>query len=97
MGVMSELNLNTDSVIMTIFLLLILFVVLAVMRGARNRQILKQVKEDRIASQKREKSLKAILNNEQEEAARRIALQNKTFELYEHVRQQGNKTEDSDQ
>lgn len=93
MGFVSEIN--AGSFVALLFIFLLFNVVLIFHKGRKARQQMKQIKEERIAAQKREQSLKGDLSREQEEAERRIELQNKTFELYEQVRKKA--AEDSEE
>ena len=84
MGFISELN--AGSFVALFFIFLLFNVVLIFARSRKARQQMKQIKDERIAAQKREAAIKGDLSKEQEDAERRIELQNKTFELYDQVR-----------
>ena len=62
-------------------------------RGKRGRNVGKKATEERIATVKRHDSLVRTLDLEQEEAARRVELRKKTFEMYEQVRRQAERDE----
>ena len=79
-------NLNAGSFVALFFIFLLFNVIIIFSKSRKARQQMKQIKDERIAAQKREQSLKNDLHKEQKEAERRIELQNKTFELYDQVR-----------
>ena len=55
-------------------------------RGSKGRNVRKKAAEERIATVKNHEDLVRKLGHEQEEAARRVELRNKTLEMYEQVR-----------
>ena len=91
MGFISELN--AGSFIALFFIFLLFNVILIFSRSRKARQQMKQIKDERIAAQKREAALKGDLDKEQEDAERRIELQNRTFELYDQVRKNAEQQE----
>ena len=76
------------------YLFVIVAIVIAVnfymfsLRRKKSRGAAKRRDEERAQTQKRHEDLKRRLDYEQQDAARRIALRNKTFELYDIVRRQ---------
>ena len=91
MGFISELN--AGSFIALFFIFLLFNVILIFSRSRKARQQMRQIKEERIAAQRREESIKGDLNKEQADAERRIELQNKTFDLYDQVRKNAEEKE----
>ena len=81
-------EINVGSFIALVFIFLLFNVVLIFSKSRKSRQFMKKIKEDRVAAQKHEETLKGNLNREQKEAERKLELQNKTFELYDQVRKQ---------
>ena len=79
-------NLNAGSFIALFFIFLLFNVVLIFSKSRKARQQMKQIKDERVAAQKREETIKDDLSKEQKDAERRIMLQNRTFELYDQVR-----------
>ena len=57
-------------------------------RSKKGRNVGKEAAAEREATVKRHDALVRKLDREQEEAARRVELRNKTFEMYEQVRRQ---------
>ena len=62
-------------------------------RGKRSRNIGEETKARRIASEKYHDDLVRKLDHEQEDAARRVDLQNRTFDMYDLVRKQAEERE----
>ena len=90
-GFTSEIN--VAGFVGILFLFLLLNAVLIFHKSRKTRQQMKQIKEERIAAQRREESIKGDLSKEQADAERRIELQNKTFELYDQVRKNAEEKE----
>ena len=80
-----------------------LFIVIAILvvvnfymlfkRNRKSRNIGKEASKEREESVKRYDNLVRKLSHEQEEAARRVELQNKTFDMYDQVRRHAAETE----
>ena len=95
MGFVSEINVG--SFVALVFIFLLFNVVFIYSKSRKARQAMKQIKEERVAAQRYEETLKDNLSREQKEAARKLELQNKTFELYDQVRKQAAKDEAGDE
>ena len=78
-----------DIVIILVFAFLILMIVyILYSKGKKNRKAQEKSKADYKNTLMRHEHLKRRLENEQDEAARRVELRNKTLEMYEQVRLQ---------
>ena len=63
-------------------------------RGKKTRNVGKRTVAERVETVKRHGDLVRKLDREQAYAAKRVELQNKTFELYEQVRREAAERED---
>ena len=59
------------------------------LRSKKSRNVGKAAREERIATEQKHVRLVRRLDFEQEDAARRVELRNKTLEMYDQVRKQG--------
>ena len=94
MAFMSEINVG--SFVALVFIFLLFNVVFIYSKSRKARQAMKKIKDERVAAQKYEETLKDNLSKEQKDAKRKLDLQNKTFELYEQVRKQAAQEQVSD-
>jgi len=80
------------SILAVVFLVIILNFIMLFLRLKRDRirRPSKDVMDEKKAAEWREKEIKRRLDREQEEAAERVELRNKTLALYEEVRVRGN-------
>ena len=76
--------------------LVVVNIFMLVKRSRKTRDVGKDATAQRIATVKRHDALVRKLDREQEDAARRVELRNKTFEMYDQVRKQSDTIDQSE-